>query len=678
MANALATTAEAVINPVGTAAKAIGLPGAPSLPSSDTLPWKTAGQLPNTPMPSAPDAMRFPLTPGALTNLPTPQDTGTKPTGVASSTTADQTLDTQKQGTTGLDQSVQDQQNRKIAAQANPKVSIVNLLNSKGMPSDYASRAQMAQTAGIQNYVGSADQNAQLIGWFNSTGGQPTTGSTGPTTSTSTGGIPNVTTGSPGDQYNQEISDTQKQIGQNYDDFKTKTDQIINGTFPLSPAQQATLDATQAKFDAVAKQQFIANQSYEQSVALAGNRLGLNIQNPQEYLAEQQKAISDDLDKVNNLDATAAKTLADLKQGFLDKDYTYINDQYNALQKTLEDKNNTLLQVQKRVDDMYTSTRDYNEKLAELDEKKREFNIQQAAASGAGSTTVPQVAMTSNGTPSASGQAAFLAALPADLATTIKAIAEYRQNPSSIPSKQYKGAGLLNQQQILSLVEQYDPTYNQAQYATRQATLTNFATGKYSQNVNALKTAVGHISDLVTNFGKLNNTSFTPYNWAKNNIEKGLGAGNIASTQENISAVSAELAGIFKSSGATDSEISAWQDNLSPNMSPEQSKAWIEQGLNLMGSRLSALQDTYTSAMGQPKKNGFLSDDNAAALLGLKAQGYNFNMPELADNPLVKIQAFHNSSPESAAILDQFHSIAPNATPEDIMDALAQNGIDLN
>ncbi len=633
------------------------------------------------------------------TSLPRPRTTPTGPTGVASSGLADETLGTQKQGLDGLEAGVAQHAENKALAQANPQVSIVDFLNSKGLPSDYTSRAKMAQGAGITNYVGSASQNAQLLGWMNTAGqpaqqaqtgtsttGQP--GSTTPaggstssstTTSTTTGGTPApINTGSPGDEYTAQISDVQKQIGDNYDDFKAKTDMIINGTFPLSPTQQASLDATQTKFDALAKLQLTANQSYENAVALAGNRLGLNVQNPSEYIAEQHKAVSDDLEKINNLDATAAKTMADLKQGFLDKDYQYINDQYNALQKTLEQKTSTLQSMQKRVDDMYTSTRDYNLKLAELQEKRREFEIQQAATSGSGSATVPTVPVTSNGSASKAGQIAFLASLPTDLATTIKAIAEYRQNPSSIPTKQYKGAGKLNQSEVLSLVEQYDPTYNQTQYATRQAALTNFASGKYSQNVTALKTAVGHISDLAKNFSAINNTSFTPYNWAKNNIDRNIGGGSISKLRTNADAVAGELAAVFKASGATDTEISTWRENLTPNMSPAQSKAWIEQALDLMGTRLGVLDDQYRSALGKPKDGGFLSDDNATLLLTLKGQGYNFDMPTLSDTPIVKIQAFHDSSPQAAQMLQYIQSQAPGSKPSEILEALAQAGIDLD
>lgn len=48
--------------------------------------------------------------------------------------------------------------------------SIVNLLNSKGQASDFASRARLAASMGIQNYTGSAAQNNQLFNAVNGGG----------------------------------------------------------------------------------------------------------------------------------------------------------------------------------------------------------------------------------------------------------------------------------------------------------------------------------------------------------------------------------------------------------------------------------------------------------------------------------------------------------------------------
>lgn len=54
--------------------------------------------------------------------------------------------------------------------------SIVDFLNSQGKPSDFNSRAQLAQQYGIQNYTGTAEQNTQLLNTLR--GGQSAQGGT--------------------------------------------------------------------------------------------------------------------------------------------------------------------------------------------------------------------------------------------------------------------------------------------------------------------------------------------------------------------------------------------------------------------------------------------------------------------------------------------------------------------
>lgn len=323
----------------------------------------------------------IPVSPPVV-NVPTPEKTPTGPTGVASSNLANDTLATQTKGVQNL-QGVVDQHAAAKAAKPtfNPEASIIDLLHSKGMPSDYTSRSKMAKTAGIKDYIGTAQQNQQLIGYVNNppketTGGtalstEETQTGTATTTETTTGtnkaGLPtHPTTGSAGDVYSPALEKAYGEIADALKERNIKVDQILAGTFPLSSTQQAILDNTKKQFDAIAAIQATANKSYQNSVALAGNRLGTNIQNPTEYASEQVKAVNDGLLRINNLDATAAKTMADLRQGFMDKDYKIINDTYESIQKTLEDKAKAISDLQKRTDDLFTKTREYNEKVREF------------------------------------------------------------------------------------------------------------------------------------------------------------------------------------------------------------------------------------------------------------------------------------------------------------------------
>lgn len=362
-----------------------------------TTPYTPTPNVNYSPAPTAPAYL------APLAVLPKAPMTPAGPTGVANSTLATDTYTAQKAGYDTLQGSVDTHATNKALAQ--PNVSVVDLLSSHGQASDFGSRAKLALEAGINNYTGTASQNNQLMGYINSKGS--TTGTT--TTTTDATGAQNKTTttpepaftppstGSPGDAYSQNLLDVQNEIGNALTDRNNQVKQIMNGTFPLTASQQSSLDATKAKFDEIAHLQMIANKSYEGGTALALNREGLNLSNPREYLAEKNKAVTDGLAKISSLDATATKTMADLTQSFMDKDYAMINDNYNALQKTLEQKADALSKLQDRTDKLFTDTRDYNEKV-------REFNTQQQlerekikAASGGDESISGQAQMLVNG-----------------------------------------------------------------------------------------------------------------------------------------------------------------------------------------------------------------------------------------------------------------------------------------
>lgn len=281
------------------------------------------------------------------------------------------------------------------------------------------------------------------------------------------------------------------------------------------------------------------------------------------------------------------------------------------------------------------------------------------ASSGGVLSNMPSVSMASDGAPDPASQAQFLAKLSPDVATLVQSIASYDINPNSISTRQYKGVGALNQSQILSLVKQYDPTYSEGLYTTRNTLRTNFASGKYSQNINALNTAVGHLADIPGNFAGLNNTGFTTYNAAKNFVAKTLGSGSVTSAATNLSASIGELATTFKGSGATDQEISNL-GTIDINSSPAQQKAFVQTSINLLASRLNALQETYTAGMGKPPASSFLSPTNIQTLSNLKNQGYDVSIKGVY---FTDPNAYLKASPDNATQLASVRQQYPNITP---------------
>jgi hypothetical protein len=522
--------------------------------------------------------------------------------------------------------------------------------------------------------------------------------------------------------YQSETEKIQGDIQSATTEFQNTVNQIKNGTIPLNPIQQSQLDASNALFSSTIGDMKQSLDSYTQAMQGNAARTGGLTGSVGSILSSLTYAAKTGRDAMLKADATQTKAIADMESGFMKDDYALISDSYNAYIKAEDGKqaaidklHGDLISSQKDLRDFqYKTTQDNltqileNKKFSlsekqdaidntlkqsQLDETTRHnlateaqakmaLQLQYQAQNAGLEGTHPVVNMTANNTPDKTQQASYLASLPGgatgDLATLVKQVADYKINPSSIPTRNYRGVGGLTQSQVLTLVSQYDPSFSQQSYASRQSLLTNFTSGKYSQNINSLNTAVGHISDIIGNFSGLGNAGFTPYNSAKNAIANIFGSGEIGRAGLNIQAATSELASVFKGSGATDQEIAAL-GTLNTASSPAQVKAYVETATQLLASRLQALQDTYTSGMGKAPTNSFLSSTSQQALLKLQQSGVDVKIPQLADSPVVLLQTFHDSSDANKNLLDGIMANHPELknNPSAAIDFLAQQGINL-
>lgn len=139
-----------------------------------------------------------------------------------------------------------------------------------------------------------------------------------------------------------------------YDDeanrVKTTLDNYVNGTIPLTPAQQAQVDGLKQQFQALIEQQKLTNIGAQGSASVRGFQRGAA-----EYDANfQNKTIGSivnaGLQKVADLNTKMATAVADLTEAFQTKNYEKIKgawDVYNdaskqrrdALQKTIDETN---------------------------------------------------------------------------------------------------------------------------------------------------------------------------------------------------------------------------------------------------------------------------------------------------------------------------------------------------
>lgn len=162
----------------------------------------------------------------------------------------------------------------------------------------------------------------------------PTTNTTSPETSAFTSSM-------------NKVQDARTQAIQQY---QTQVSQIMNGTFPLSTEENALINSVQQSLE-------------RQKASVIGVENMAAARGGQEYTPQQM--IGNLANKVMNLDAMAAGTMANLKMGFMKQDYQMINDSYEKQQKYLDDKVQTIQKLHDTVLAQEKTQRDEQQKVTD-------------------------------------------------------------------------------------------------------------------------------------------------------------------------------------------------------------------------------------------------------------------------------------------------------------------------
>ena len=208
---------------------------------------------------------------------------------------------------------------------------------------------------------------------------------------------------------------------------------------------------------------------------------------------------------------------------------------------------------------------------------------------------------------------AALAKYPSNIRTQAKGLADYRITISPFAlTKPYW-------QQAIQAAQEYDPTFDQSQYAIRQGVKKDFTSGATSKALTSLNTAIGHLDSLKDAAAKLNNFSSvaTPLNGPVNWAESELGDPRVNNFNERANAVSTELTRAFRGSGGAEADVQAWRKNLPVNGSPDQQKEAIDGAIDLLSSRVGALKDQYQKGLGKPADFNFLNPKARSILTGM-------------------------------------------------------------
>jgi hypothetical protein len=148
---------------------------------------------------------------------------------------------------------------------------------------------------------------------------------------------------------------------------------------------------------------------------------------------------------------------------------------------------------------------------------------------------------------------ALLQSLPKPIADQVRALAEGRMN--------FPGGFALKSpywQNMISLVSQYDPSFDAVNYGARSKTRNDFTAGKSAQQANALNTVIGHLGQLSDAADSLKNTSFPYYNTAANFLAKQTGDPRINQFNITRKAVVDELTRVYRGTGGSEKDIETW------------------------------------------------------------------------------------------------------------------------
>lgn len=207
---------------------------------------------------------------------------------------------------------------------------------------------------------------------------------------------------------------------------------------------------------------------------------------------------------------------------------------------------------------------------------------------------------------------------------TIKGLQDYTISPDSISNRGNKRI------QYVSLAKSLDPTYDQTQFQARSKLRQDYTSGKTSQNVKSFNTAIQHLSELNQAIQNVPSSRFGPLEAAQRYGFQKFQSGSpqdLAMKNEDtaLTAVSGELANVFKQSGGTDPEISKWFNAYDPNSSRETKRAFIQEGIKLLQGRIGALSSDYERGMGRAPEKALVYPETQKAidqmLGGNKQQG---------------------------------------------------------
>ncbi len=198
-------------------------------------------------------------------------------------------------------------------------------------------------------------------------------------------------------------------------------------------------------------------------------------------------------------------------------------------------------------------------------------------------------------------------------------------------------AGTKEIARLTALAKNVDPNFSVNQNKQRFSYQTQFnnPNSKSQTQITAINTGLGHLAEFKSAADALGNSILLPYNKLVNYLSSNAGDPKISNLNTVITALSSELATIYKGGTApSTTEIEDWKKNILSSFSDSQSAGVASTTANLISNRMLSLNNAYKNVMGNYPDSPIVNADAVQQLIDsgvdvssivnrLKEQGYN-------------------------------------------------------
>lgn len=174
-----------------------------------------------------------------------------------------------------------------------------------------------------------------------------------------------------------------------------------------------------------------------------------------------------------------------------------------------------------------------------------------------------------------------------------QAIIEGRATTTQLASLRTAGG-----QKLALLVAEKDPNFDFSLAPQRTALRKDYTSGQTARNITSLNTVLGHLDTLDKKIDALNNKKLKKANTVANLVKTETGDPSVVEFKATRTAVSNELGRVFQGVGAvTEEERKTLREDMDAAGSKEQLKAVVSTYLDLIRSRLDAINANWNQTM---------------------------------------------------------------------------------